>query len=425
MWPPQGSAASAGRKRPLQNSLGQYLSRTGSLDDADANSVRSEASRSTWFSAVTGTSSLPLRRGRAGKVALRRLAFTVLSAGTLFSGSLWASDWLREGLYYRGDSAPGGDPPPPLDQAEGPAFRPKGAEAIYAPPDAISDADFAIRLYQLRQALSVYSEPGSLAVGMTNPRTAALHWLAAVDPRRLSVDDPHLPQRYILAVIYFSTNSAEWPEGGWDELSKEAAAYDTGENTMENGGTLRKEVPPFVAASPDGWKQRLHFLSELHECDWNGNGGVRSCDSEGYVMDLSLWNNLRGTVPPEIGHLSSLKLLYLSRNELSGTIPEALGRLVQLRYLGLSHNRLTGTVPSHAFGGLLRLTRFTLEKNNIRGVVRRIDPLCQLMVDAKPPRGGAYLGGSLIHLTADCQQIVAWKEPEVTCACCDKCYRAR
>ena len=131
--------------------------------------------------------------------------------------------------------------------------------------------------------------------------------------------------------------------------------------------------------------------------------------------------NLRGTVPPEIGHLSSLKLLYLSRNELSGTIPEALGRLVQLRYLGLSHNRLTGTVPSHAFGGLLRLTRFTLEKNNIRGVVRRIDPLCQLMVDAKPPRGGAYLGGSLIHLTADCQQIVAWKEPEVTCACCDKC----
>ena len=86
-------------------------------------------------------------------------------------------------------------------------------------------------------------------------------------------------------------------------------------------------------------------------------------------MDLlSLHSNkLTGPIPPEIGNLTNLTLLYLSNNQLSGTIPLQLGNLEfvdlfihnnQLSgeipgFLGVNetfrfcHNRLTGTLPVH------------------------------------------------------------------------------
>ena len=51
------------------------------------------------------------------------------------------------------------------------------------------------------------------------------------------------------------------------------------------------------------------------------------------------------TVPSEIGNLSSLKALCMSRNGLRGTVPSELFGLVSLEELYLSSNSLRGTLP--------------------------------------------------------------------------------
>ena len=56
-------------------------------------------------------------------------------------------------------------------------------------------------------------------------------------------------------------------------------------------------------------------------------------------------NNLTGTIPTELGLLSSLEDLNLEANQLSGTIPTEMGLLSNLKELTLSFNQLTGSVP--------------------------------------------------------------------------------
>jgi len=56
-------------------------------------------------------------------------------------------------------------------------------------------------------------------------------------------------------------------------------------------------------------------------------------------------NELKGSIPPDLGNLASLEGLGLYGNELTGAIPSELGRLSRLRWLYLQGNRLTGAIP--------------------------------------------------------------------------------
>ena len=57
-------------------------------------------------------------------------------------------------------------------------------------------------------------------------------------------------------------------------------------------------------------------------------------------------NQLSGEIPPELGNLASLTVLFLSDNRLSGTIPPELGNLTNLEGLSLWGNELSGSIPS-------------------------------------------------------------------------------
>ena len=59
---------------------------------------------------------------------------------------------------------------------------------------------------------------------------------------------------------------------------------------------------------------------------------------------------LPGTIPPELGALSSLLTLDLDSNRLSGTLPAQLGKLASLSWLNLQNNRLGGTLPGALCG---------------------------------------------------------------------------
>ncbi|KAI8831384.1 hypothetical protein BC829DRAFT_437832 [Chytridium lagenaria] len=93
------------------------------------------------------------------------------------------------------------------------------------------------------------------------------------------------------------------------------------------------------------------------------------CDSTGRITGLGLANTqLSGVVPPELGNLSNLRLLFLYNNQLEGTIPPQLGNLSNLQVLHLFNNQLTGAIPAQ-LGNLNNLRELGLYNNQLAGAV--------------------------------------------------------
>jgi Leucine-rich repeat (LRR) protein len=90
----------------------------------------------------------------------------------------------------------------------------------------------------------------------------------------------------------------------------------------------------------------LEFL-DCPPPDWeSGNFSGSCCSPTGIVRGIYLLeNNLRGTIPPALGQLSTLSCLDLKDNFLSGTIPADLGQLKELTVLKVVSNQMSGTIP--------------------------------------------------------------------------------
>jgi Leucine-rich repeat (LRR) protein len=87
------------------------------------------------------------------------------------------------------------------------------------------------------------------------------------------------------------------------------------------------------------------------------------------VTRLYLSNNeLDGSIPSEIGDLTSLQRLYLQNNELSSSIPAEIGDLASLQRLDLSNNQLSGSIPSE-IGDLSNLVYLYLYSNQLDGSI--------------------------------------------------------
>ena len=96
------------------------------------------------------------------------------------------------------------------------------------------------------------------------------------------------------------------------------------------------------------WTDNTNWLSAEALSEWHGV----STDTDGRVTGLILTNNqLTGTIPPELGGLTNLQLLWLQDNQLTGTIPAELGDLTSLQELLLFKQSVDGDDPGGA-GGL-------------------------------------------------------------------------
>ena len=75
------------------------------------------------------------------------------------------------------------------------------------------------------------------------------------------------------------------------------------------------------------------------------------------VFGLKGRNELSGSVPSQLGQLSSLGQLYLFDTELTGRIPSELDQMLALQYLYLDDNALTGTLSTEVgrLQGILRI----------------------------------------------------------------------
>ena len=108
----------------------------------------------------------------------------------------------------------------------------------------------------------------------------------------------------------------------------------------------------------------LPFIEGKHECAFQGI----NCNNDELITYMFLDNkNLAGrTIPDNFGRLTSLKGLFLGRNQLVGTIPPALGGITSLEMLWLDNNNLVGEIPVN-LTELENLVQLNLFNNNFNG----------------------------------------------------------
>ncbi|KAH0688628.1 hypothetical protein KY289_015986 [Solanum tuberosum] len=75
-------------------------------------------------------------------------------------------------------------------------------------------------------------------------------------------------------------------------------------------------------------------------------------------------NNLKGSLPREIGNLTKMQFLFLNENRFTGEIPKEMRNLVELEELDLQLNSFSGSLPMEIFN-ISRLRAMSLSFNNI------------------------------------------------------------
>ncbi len=121
----------------------------------------------------------------------------------------------------------------------------------------------------------------------------------------------------------------------------------------------------YEATNGASWTTNTNWLSEAPHSEWHGV----TTDPAGHVTELRLEvNGLVGLIPPELGHLAELAVLWLNGNQLSGEIPPELGELASLKSLDLANNQLHGGIPP-ALGRFANLEQLWLSNNQLSGTV--------------------------------------------------------
>ncbi|XP_012489064.1 receptor kinase-like protein Xa21 isoform X1 [Gossypium raimondii] len=183
---------------------------------------------------------------------------------------------------------------------------------------------------------------------------------------------------------------------GHNQLSSESYTPESSFiNSLTDNRNLRKIVlsgnplDTMLPMSIGNLSTSLEYL-ELTNCKLKGSipAEIGSLSS---LISLKLGNNaLTGVIPDTIGHLENLQSLqlqgnklqgfipydlcllgrmfelFLGGNELSGSIPECLSNLTALRNLSISSNRLTSTIPSSLWS-LVDILAINLSSNSLQG----------------------------------------------------------
>ena len=157
--------------------------------------------------------------------------------------------------------------------------------------------------------------------------------------------------------------------GAPGQRSGDGAYLPAMEGTIDpgTGGMTDRQVLEALYHATGGanWKDRSNWLSNEPLSKWHGV----ETDESGRVTKLNLGENqLRGTIPTQLGGLANLQTLSLWGNRLNGTIPAELGGLANLHTLDLAGNQLSGIIPAE-LAGLANLRELNLSGNQLSGAI--------------------------------------------------------
>ncbi|KAE8680081.1 putative LRR receptor-like serine/threonine-protein kinase [Hibiscus syriacus] len=136
-----------------------------------------------------------------------------------------------------------------------------------------------------------------------------------------------------------------------------------------NAGTIRRTV-----CSDSSWNYTINTLVESSIVCNCSNGNNSNCH---VTQILIKGHNLTGILPPELGNLTHLEVIDLTRNYLNGSIPSSLSQLPLTSFIGnlshlsrllLSSNNFTGRIPE-SFGNLKNITDFRIDGSSLSGKI--------------------------------------------------------
>ncbi|GFZ09526.1 leucine-rich repeat protein kinase family protein [Actinidia rufa] len=131
-----------------------------------------------------------------------------------------------------------------------------------------------------------------------------------------------------------------------------------------------------LACQNPGWLQFQWPNSQHNRISAAAAHSVRvlTCSLSNVLKSLNS-NSFSGSIPPEIGYLSSLYWLDLADNKLSGRIPVSdgttpgLDMLVNTKHFHFGKNQLSGTIPPKLFSPNMSLIHVLFENNNLSGSI--------------------------------------------------------
>jgi hypothetical protein len=263
----------------------------------------------------------------------------------------------------------------------------------YPPEIECEDLDERERAALIVTRLSTVSNPQVLQ-DVKTPQYEALVWIVNEDTKQLCPRDPFLIQRYVAALLYFSTNGEDW----------------------NNCSSVMMSPCPDRNGDSD-ISQR--WLSGEHVCEWYG----LRCNNDGEIASMDLKENkLDGRLLSELSELGELHVLNLRTNHLVGTIPASWGdSLHELRELHLGSNMLTGTLPSSLYD-FKKLELLYVDSNKLTG------PFLDNVEDLKYLReiflnNNMFVGdipdelGELENLGKLVDKDMFWQDIECVCCC--------
>ena len=137
-------------------------------------------------------------------------------------------------------------------------------------------------------------------------------------------------------------------------------------NPQENPGLVADCTVLLQVRDTLAGNAKLNWSADRAIADWEGVN-IHGTPLRVTVLDLSE-RRLTGTIPSQLGALTSLQELWLYDNRLTGTIPPQLGGLANLQALGLSENQLSGTIPPQ-LSALSHLEHLWLDTNQLSGAI--------------------------------------------------------
>jgi hypothetical protein len=119
------------------------------------------------------------------------------------------------------------------------------------------------------------------------------------------------------------------------------------------------------------WTNTSGWLQAENECDWFGI----FCDAkrsvvriEFYDYDTNSTNKFVGSIPPDIGLLTSLQWLIMHFNDVTGTIPDTIGQCRNMSIFDIGYGSVSGTLPS-SVGQWAKMYVFDASENEIIGSI--------------------------------------------------------
>ena len=156
--------------------------------------------------------------------------------------------------------------------------------------------------------------------------------------------------------------------GAWSETLTESTAP----SDCVTGGAVSDVTNTWLIADCETLLDARDTLASTGSLDWSAD--IPLAEWDGITLrgtpSRVAWLNIRavglnGSIPAELGRLSSLTYLNLRNNNLGGPIPTDLGNLTNLRVLGLNNNRLSGPIPD--LSDMTKLEQLYLSNNDLTG----------------------------------------------------------